>query len=59
MNTDQQKVATNIRDIQFQGNVEIYTGTLSVMHAINMDILPINAHVNNQKKLILQLLESC
>ena len=51
--------ATSLRDIQYQGNMDSYTGTISIMHAIVMDILPINDQINNQKHQILQLLELC
>ena len=39
---------TSLREIQRQGNMGIYTGTLSVMHAIVMDIFPINAQIKTK-----------
>ena len=39
--------ATSLRDIQYQGNMDSYTGTLSAFYATIMDNFQINAHVNS------------
>ena len=36
---------THLRDIQFQLNMDSYTGTLIVMYATVMDIFPINDQI--------------
>ena len=36
---------THLRDIQFQLNMDSYTGTMIVMYAIVMDIFPINDQI--------------
>ena len=40
--------ATRLREIKCQGNMDSYTVTLSVIHAIVMDILPINDQIKTK-----------
>ena len=59
VNATQHQGVTRIREIQCQVKMYSYTSTLSGMHVIVMDILPINALIKKRKQLILQLLELC
>ena len=43
---------THIRKIQCQVNMDSYKVILSVMHAIVMEIFPINTQINNQNQLV-------
>ena len=49
VNADQHQGETRLRDIQCQVNMDRYTGTLSVIHATVVEILPINSQIKKTK----------
>ena len=54
VNATQYQGSICLREINYQGKMDSYTGTLSFIHVIVMENLPINTHIKNQKQLILQ-----
>ena len=51
--TDQKQESTYLREIQYQRDINSYSGTLSDLYATGMDTLPTNAQINNQNQSIL------
>ena len=47
VNANMHQGETRVREIQCQGKMDSYTGTVSVMRAIFMGIFPINSHIKN------------